>query len=138
MKFLKSFAEEDFHIILANKVLDEGMDVPQAKACIILASTGNPAQFIQRRGRVLRNYDDRYKDGSRKTHADIYDILVRPRLDGMVDPESRKLEIGMIRSQLGKIRLMSELAINYEKHCKKKIEEFTQGLPKDVLEKKWE
>ena len=50
--------DEDYEIILSNRVLDEGMDVPQAKRCIVLASTGNPTQFVQRRGRVLRQFDD--------------------------------------------------------------------------------
>jgi len=133
IKILKDFADEDYDMILSNRVLDEGIDVPQAKRCVVLASTGNPAQFIQRRGRVLRRFDDPYKDGSRKTHADIYDVLVRPRLDGMIDPDSLKLEIGMIRGQLQKIQQMSELAINKE-YCMEKIREFTFNLPKETFE----
>ena len=132
-KILRDFANEDFDMILSNRVLDEGMDVPQAKSCIVLASTGNPAQFIQRRGRVLRQFDDTYLDGSRKTHADIYDILVKPNLEGLDDPETHKLEIGMIRSQLKRITEMAELAINRPK-CIEKIKEFKQNLPEDVFE----
>ena len=120
-------------MILANRVLDEGMDVPEAKSCIVLASTGNPTQFIQRRGRVLRQYDDLYLDGTRKTHADIYDVLVRPNLEGFDDPEAHRLEIGMIRSQLERITEMAELAINHEE-LKEKIKEFKNNLPKDVFE----
>ena len=55
-RILNDFANEDWDVLLSNRVLDEGMDVPQARNCIILASTGNPTQFIQRRGRVLRTY----------------------------------------------------------------------------------
>ena len=122
-------------MILANRVLDEGMDVPEAKSCIILASTGNPTQFIQRRGRVLRQFDDVYLDGTRKTHADIYDILVRPNLEGFDDPEAHKLEIGMIKSQLARITEMAELAINYDEELKEKIQKFKNDLPEEIFEK---
>jgi len=135
MRILKDFADEDYEIILSNRVLDEGMDVPQAKRCIVLASTGNPTQFIQRRGRVLRKYDDLYKDGSRKTHADIFDILVKPRIYDLDDLESQKLEIGLIRGQLNRIQQMGELAINND-DCLEKIKEFSYGLPKEVFESK--
>ena len=136
-KYLRDFANEDYHMILANRVLDEGMDVPEAKSCIVLASTGNPTQFIQRRGRVLRQYDDLYLDGTRKTHADIYDVLVRPNLEGFDDPEAHRLEIGMIKSQLERITEMAELAINHEE-LKEKIKDFKNNLPEDVFEETYE
>lgn len=135
MRILKDFANEDYEIILSNRVLDEGMDIPQAKSCIVLASTGNPTQFIQRRGRVLRKYDDAYKDGSRKTHANIFDILVKPRIHDLDNLESQKLEIGLIRSQLNRIQQMGELAINRE-YCLEKIKEFSYDLPKEIFESK--
>ena len=131
---LRGFANEEYDLILSNKVLDEGMDVPQAKSCIVLASTGNPTQFVQRRGRVLRQYDNPYLDGTRKTHADIYDILVRPNLEGLDDPEVHKLEIGMIRSQLERITEMGELALN-RPVCMDKIKEFKNNLPEEIFEK---
>ena len=134
IEILRDFANEDYQMILSNRVLDEGMDVPEAKSCIVLASTGNPTQFIQRRGRVLRQFNGTYKDGTRKTRADIYDILVKPNMDGITNPEEAKFEIGIIRQQLKKITLMSELAENYEKDCKQKILEFKSNLPDDCFE----
>ena len=127
IKILNDFANEDWDALLSNRVLDEGMDIPQARNCIVLASTGNPTQFIQRRGRVLRVYEEPYKDGSKKTHADIFDILVKPQINDLDDPDSIKLEIGLIRSQLSKIKQMSELALNNE-YCMIKIQEFTYGI----------
>ena len=132
IKILRDFKDEDYEIILSNRVLDEGMDVPQAKKCIVLASTGNPTQFIQRRGRVLRKFDDQYKDGSKKRNAEIYDVLIRPRIDELEDVESQKLEISLIKSQLNRIREMSELAINRE-YCFEKIKEFQYHLSDDVF-----
>ena len=124
---LNDFAGGNLDILLSNRILDEGMDIPQARGCIVLASTGNPAQFIQRRGRVLRTYSESYKDGSKKTHADIFDVLVKPQIGHLDDPDSTKLEVGMIKAQLTKIKQMSSLAMNRE-HCMEKIKEFTYGM----------
>lgn len=126
-KILSEFAEGDLDILLSNNILNEGMDIPQARNCIIMASTGNPTQFIQRRGRVLRTYTEPYKDGSHKTHADIFDILIRPQIEKFDDPDSIKLEMGIIKSQLAKITKMGNLAINNE-YCLDKIKEFTYEL----------
>ena len=136
-KYLRDFANEDYDMILANRVLDEGMDVPEAKSCIILASTGNPTQFVQRRGRVLRQFDDQYLDGTTKTHANIYDVLVRPNLEGFDEPEAHKLEIGMIRSQLARITEMAKLAINHEE-LEEKIKEFKNNLSEDAFEQNYD
>ena len=51
---LKAFAEGDIDMLFAMKCLDEGVDVPRAEVGIFASSTGNPRQFIQRRGRLLR------------------------------------------------------------------------------------
>ena len=52
---LKEFKETvASRFLLGIQMLDEGLDVPESDKCIIVASTTNPRQFIQRRGRVLR------------------------------------------------------------------------------------
>ena len=134
IKILRDFADEDYKLILSNKVLDEGMDVPEAKRCIILASTGNPTQFIQRRGRVLRTFSDTYKDGTKKEFAEIYDVLVKPNIEGM-NEDAVKREISIIRAQLDKIKEMSRLAKN-KKDCMKKLKEFKNNLPDSAFESK--
>ncbi|MCJ7645488.1 DEAD/DEAH box helicase family protein [bacterium] len=58
-------------VIVSIRCLDEGVDIPSADGAIILASSKNPREYIQRRGRVLRK-----AIGKRK--ADIVDILVLP------------------------------------------------------------
>ena len=58
-------------ILLSIRCLDEGVDIPEISHALILASSRNPRQFIQRRGRVLRT-------APHKTSADIYDTLVIP------------------------------------------------------------
>jgi superfamily II DNA or RNA helicase len=41
-------------VLVAIKCLDEGVDIPGASHALILASSKNPREFIQRRGRILR------------------------------------------------------------------------------------
>ena len=53
---LKSFADGNLDILFAMKCLDEGVDIPRAERGIFTSSTGNPREFIQRRGRLLRNH----------------------------------------------------------------------------------
>jgi len=70
---LKSFDEGDYKALIAENCLDEGVDVPSTRTAIIMASTGNPRQYIQRRGRVLRKHPS-------KKYALIHDILVIPEV----------------------------------------------------------
>ena len=60
-------------VVLSIKCLDEGVNIPAASKALIVASSQNYRQFIQRRGRVLRKYEDKV--------ADIYDILINPNPD---------------------------------------------------------
>ena len=71
---LQSFEEGDIQMLIAMKCLDEGVDIPSARVGIILASTTNPREFIQRRGRLLRR-------AKGKQIADIYDMIVAPEFD---------------------------------------------------------
>ena len=71
---LESFEEGDIQMLIAMKCLDEGVDIPSARIGIILASTTNPREFIQRRGRLLRR-------AKGKKIADIYDMIVAPKFD---------------------------------------------------------
>lgn len=71
-------------IVAAIKCLDEGVDIPSVTHALILASSKNPREFIQRRGRVLRT-------APRKAMAFVHDaIVVTPqlRIDGEdVEPD---------------------------------------------------
>ncbi len=111
-EILRNFSAGRYDVIVANRVLDEGADVPEAKRCIMLASTGNPKQFIQRRGRVLRKFTGKYGDGSRKEHADIYDVLVIPSLSSTYTAKEIKIERQIVASQIGRIESMAKTAIN--------------------------
>jgi superfamily II DNA or RNA helicase len=66
---LEYFSEKG-GILLAIKCLDEGIDIPSATHALILASSQNPREYIQRRGRVLRSSPD-----TGKYKAEIYDVV---------------------------------------------------------------
>ncbi len=70
-EILKSFEDGDIQVLLSMKCLDEGVDIPRAEYAIFCSSTGNPRQFVQRRGRVLRKCKGKEK-------ATIWDLIVTP------------------------------------------------------------
>lgn len=82
---LESF-ELNGGIVVAIKCLDEGVDIPSVSHALIVASSRNPREFIQRRGRVLR-----VAPGKRK--AVIYDLIVDPPVGVENDP-FRSLVLG--------------------------------------------
>ncbi|MBL7001898.1 MAG: DEAD/DEAH box helicase family protein [Nitrosopumilus sp.] len=86
LEILNGLAIGHYNIITAVKCLDEGTDVPSAELAIMMASSGNPKQYIQRRGRVLRQSED-----TGKKKAVIYDIIVKPPMESTFDLRDKKL-----------------------------------------------
>lgn len=68
---LKEFSAIPGSILLAINCLDEGFDIPEIDHAIILSSSKNPRQYIQRRGRVLRTHKNKH-------FAYIFDCIVLP------------------------------------------------------------
>lgn len=99
---LKSFAEGDIQILLSMKCLDEGVDIPRAEHAIFCSSTGNPRQFVQRRGRVLRK-------SKGKDKAKIWDLIVA--LPNVMN-DSIGIERNMFISEVKRIVNFAALADN--------------------------
>lgn len=100
---LKGFADGSIDVLTSMKCLDEGVDVPRSELAIFCASTGNPRQFIQRRGRVLRTHKD-------KQFAIIHDLIVIP--DDVFDEECYTLEKNLVESELCRVRDFASLSEN--------------------------
>jgi superfamily II DNA or RNA helicase len=100
---LKGFADGSIDVLTSMKCLDEGVDVPRSELAIFCASTGNPRQFIQRRGRVLRMHKD-------KRFAIIHDLIVIP--DNVFDEECYTLEKSLVESELKRVRDFALLSEN--------------------------
>ena len=87
---LERFAREG-GVVVSIKCLDEGVDIPAVSHALIAASSRNPREFIQRRGRVLRIHDD-------KRYAVVHDVLVQPPPGG--DDDFRSLALGELARAL--------------------------------------
>jgi superfamily II DNA or RNA helicase len=99
-EILKQFQQGDIHVLTSMKCLDEGVDLPRAELAIFCSSTGNPRQFIQRRGRVLRKHPDKHL-------AVIHDLVVVPDFEGMdMDEETFKMERKLVRKELERVHTL--------------------------------
>ncbi len=99
---LSAFAAGRIDVLFAMRCLDEGVDVPRAERGIITSSTGNPRQFIQRRGRLLRTHPD-------KAFSHIYDIIVAPPETGR---ESSGMERNLLMGEFRRVAHFASLAEN--------------------------
>lgn len=74
-------------IVVSIRCLDEGVDIPSVTHALILASSKNPREYIQRRGRVLRR-------SAGKSVASVHDVLVLPsHVETTEDGEDPRLNI---------------------------------------------
>ena len=90
---LSRFKDGRIDMLLAMKILDEGVDIPITKNAIFCSSTGNPRQFVQRRGRVLRTHDD-------KSFANIWDMVVIPKISDNGDEKESAMEKNILKSEI--------------------------------------
>ncbi|MGW1728126.1 DEAD/DEAH box helicase family protein [Streptomyces sp. NPDC002306] len=103
-QLLRQFATgSQLQVLLSMKCLDEGVDVPAARTAYLLASSSNPRQFIQRRGRVLRKAPG-------KERADIVDFIVVPPSDA--SDLHRETERRMVARELARVTEFARLADN--------------------------
>lgn len=101
---LGQFQKGEIHVLASMKCLDEGIDVPRAELAIFCSSTGNPRQFIQRRGRVLRQHPEKHL-------AEIHDLVVVPPLEGL-DERAFRMERSLVRKELERVAHFAFMAIN--------------------------
>lgn len=101
---------DDLQAIVAIKCLDEGVNIPGIKTAFILASTTNPKEYIQRRGRVLRKSPETGKE-----FAEIYDFVTLPRpLDEVsgLTTEQAKRDVSLVKNELKRVIEFGRLAMN--------------------------
>lgn len=94
--------------IVAIKCLDEGVNIPGIRTAFILASTTNPKEYIQRRGRVLRK-------AKNKPFAEIYDFVTLPReLDAVsgLTTEQAQRDLSLVKNELARIKEFGRLSMN--------------------------
>jgi len=114
---LENFKKGTIKCIIAIKCLDEGLDVPSARVGILMANSGNPREFIQRRGRLLRKSDS-------NDCAEIYDFFVTPPREEINSTEIYK---NQILKELSRISEFSKSAKN-ELALSKELKEIKTSL----------
>ncbi|NJK46909.1 DNA phosphorothioation system restriction enzyme [Candidatus Gracilibacteria bacterium] len=101
-KIQQQFEKGELQGLVAIRCLDEGVDIPVIQNAVILASTGNPRQFIQRRGRILRPHPN-------KKHATLFDTIVMPP---DLEREIWEVERNLLRKELKRFIEFARLAEN--------------------------
>lgn len=95
-ELLDAFSSGELQALVAIKCLDEGVDVPSTKSAFLLASSGNPREFIQRRGRILRK-------SVGKKYSEIYDLITiasRTLDKGSITASSFSMERKILKKEL--------------------------------------
>ncbi len=104
---LRKFSEGIYHVLVSMRCLDEGVDVPPARLAIMLDNSGNPREYIQRRGRVLRKFPG-------KNSAVIHDIIIEPSLRSDTPMELKDIEKKIISKELQRYRDFASSSQNAE------------------------
>lgn len=121
---LDSFASGHLQILLSMKCLDEGVDIPRAENAIFCSSTGNPRQFVQRRGRVLRTCKG-------KKMANIWDLVVLPP---DVGNEDSRIERNLFMGEVKRIVNFATLANNHIEVIYGELKNICENLEIDLFE----
>ncbi len=101
-KLRRQFESGELQGLVAIRCLDEGVDIPAIRNAVILASSSNPRQFIQRRGRILRRHPG-------KERATLFDMIVLPPDLGR---ETLEVERNLLRKELKRFLEFADLADN--------------------------
>jgi superfamily II DNA or RNA helicase len=108
-------------ILVSIRCLDEGVDIPAISHGLILASSQNPRQFIQRRGRVLRKSPG-------KNLAVIHDAIVVP-----VDPENEPEQLSLLKSEFLRAIAFANSALNHGAAAELRRISTALGIDPDTL-----
>lgn len=77
-EYIDQFRDGRIQVLIGIKCLDEGIDIKTARIAILMASSTNSREFVQRVGRVIR-------PSKNKTFSHIYDLIVKPSGGGDAD-----------------------------------------------------
>ena len=107
---IKADFDEGKHLqaVVAIRCLDEGVNIPSIKTAFILASSTNPKEYVQRRGRVLRLFKG-------KTHAVIYDFITLPfalEATDLVEPDALESGKSLAMREIMRMKDFAAIAEN--------------------------
>jgi len=116
-RVFSSFKNDGVKFLIAIKCLDQGIDLPICDSAIILTSSTNPREYVQRRGRILRLHDD-------KEFAIVHDLIVFPEPFEDLKAGKVKLydyEARLLDNQLKRMSLFMENCINRPENVLKRM-----------------
>jgi len=99
----EEFSSGRLQAIVAIKCLDEGMNIPGIRTAFILASSTNPKEYIQRRGRVLRRSPG-------KKYAELFDFITLPRSLGNTSGMTMEEQTGERTLAINEVRRIKEFS----------------------------
>ena len=100
---ISKFKSRDYQVIVAIKCMDEGIDIPTADVGILMASSTNPREYVQRIGRIIRQSPN-------KLSAELYDICIDTIHS--VDGDSVAFERKIRAKEQVRLKEIAENAIN--------------------------
>jgi len=104
---LQKFKTGEYNILVASHVLNEGVDVPEARIAIILSGTGSTREYVQRLGRVLR------KGNSDNKQAILYEVITEDTSEERTS-QRRRGKINHQNHQSDSIPKAAEKGSNYQ------------------------
>lgn len=100
---IKLFKDKKYQALVAIKCLDEGIDIPNACRGILMASSTNPREYVQRIGRIIRQDKD-------KKLAYLYDICVES--SGALTEALQYIDAKIRANECNRLQEIAENAIN--------------------------
>lgn len=100
---IKLFKDKKYQALVAIKCLDEGIDIPSACRGILMASSTNPREYVQRIGRIIRQDND-------KNLAYLYDICVES--SGVLSEDLQIIDAKIRANERKRLQEIAENAIN--------------------------
>lgn len=107
---IECFKRQKYQVLVAIKCLDEGIDIPSAKRAIVMASSINPREYVQRIGRIIRQ-------APQKNQADIYDMIIKPDTANLNNDKMRQLELCIFKKEMDRVLDLSKNALDNVTVC---------------------
>jgi len=104
-RLTEEFRRGGIQALVAIRCLDEGVDIPAVRRAFILASSTNPRQFIQRRGRILRRSEG-------KTRSEIFDFIPVLPAEDRFTPHGWKAARTLANREMARVTEFADLAVN--------------------------
>lgn len=119
------FDKGEIDCLCSMKVMDEGIDIPSVRNEIILSSSGNPRQIVQRIGRALRKFPG--KDGAKI--FEVSAIAPEHALDSAIDNIERRI----VEKEIKRMIYIAKASSN-ELHCYDIFEEIGKRFEINIWE----